>query len=385
MNGLTEAELITIRRQLHQIPELALEEFDTIALIKQVVAGFKQEHLSFQTVPNLPTAWLVKVTGANPKRTIGYRTDIDGLPIEEATGLPYSSTHAGRMHACGHDIHMSVALGLLSRLAAQQPQDNVIFIFQPAEESISGGKLLYDSGVLSGDWQIDEIYGLHDNPDLPAGTIGCRLGTLFAGTTEINLKLIGKGGHAAFPHTANDMVVALSSWVTQLQTVVARNVDPIVGGVVTIGQMHAGTASNVIAGTATADGTIRALQQETIEAMQNRVRQITDGIALGFACEADLTLKQDGYLPVENNPALTQNFINYMQQAKGVDYVETPPAMTGEDFGYLISKIPGTMFWLGVDSPYSLHSEYLAPNEAAMQLGIDAIYGFLQARMQQEG
>ncbi|QBO37053.1 N-acetyldiaminopimelate deacetylase [Periweissella cryptocerci] len=380
---LTEAELINIRRELHQIPELALAEFTTIAKIRAIVGGFDQTYLETTMVPELPTAWLVKVNGSNPVRTIGYRTDIDGLPIEEATGLPFSSVHPGRMHACGHDIHMSVALGLLSYFAENQPTDNLIFIFQPAEESISGGKLLYDSGILQGDWQLDEIYGLHDNPSLPVGTIGCRPGTLFAGTTEINLQLTGKGGHAAFPHLANDMVVALSSWVTQLQTIVSRNVDPIVGGVVTIGQMHAGTTSNVIAGQATADGTIRALEQTTIEAIQERVRQVTDGIALSFDCEAELILKQDGYLPVENDPELTTNLIDYMAKTDTVNYVEVAPAMTGEDFGYLLAKIPGAMFWLGVDSPYSLHSEHLAPNEAAIQMGIDAICGFLIDRMQQ--
>ena len=179
------------------------------------------ELIAIRTLPKLPTAILVKVTGSDPQRTIGYRADMDALPVTEATGLPFASHHQGIAHACGHDMHMTVALGVLSYFAVHQPKDHLIFFFQPAEESKNGGKLAYDMGAFTGEWQIDEFYGLHDRPDLPAGTINTRLGTLFAGTTEINVDLIGKSGHAALPQNANDMIVATASFISQIQTVVA--------------------------------------------------------------------------------------------------------------------------------------------------------------------
>ncbi|CAH0419344.1 N-acetyldiaminopimelate deacetylase [Periweissella ghanensis] len=382
--GLTEAQLIDIRRYLHQIPELALQEVQTSATLKAIMHQFKQDHIEIITLPELPTAILVKVHGTNAQRTIGYRTDMDALAVSEDNDLSFKSTNPGKMHACGHDIHMTVALGILSYFANHQPSDNLIFIFQPAEENFAGGMRLYESGILSGANQIDELYALHTNPDLAAGTIGCRNGTLFAGTTEIHAEFTGISGHAAFPHQANDMVVALSQWLVQLQTIVARNVDPIKGGVVTIGNVSAGTANNVIAGSAQAHGTIRALQQPTIDLIKERVTAITRGIEASFGCQIKLTLNQDGYFPVVNAPQITARFINYVSSNPAINYVETQPAMTGEDFGYLVAKIPGMMFWLGVDSPAALHSSKYLANEAAIMAAVKTMIGFIESRMKEE-
>lgn len=377
--ALQQAELIPIYQHLHQIPELGLEEHETQAYLLQLISQMSQDFLTVKKVAAVPTALLVKVSGHKHGYRIGYRTDIDGLPVTEATDLPFASKHPGKMHACGHDIHMTVALGILSYFAENQPETDMIFLFQPAEENASGGKRLYESGALD-DWMPDEIFAFHDNPDLPAGAIGCRLGTLFAGTCEIHAHLTGKSGHAAFPHNANDMVVAGSALVQQLQTIVSRNVDPIQSGVVTLGHFTAGTIGNVIAGEAQIDGTIRALTQEMNAHIQRRVRTIAEGIALAYDCNIDLTLHQGGYYPVENNDAITADFIDYMQAKDDVNFIETQPAMTGEDFGYLIQQIPGTMFWLGVDSPYSLHSEHMVPDTSAIMAGVNAMTGFLTHR-----
>jgi len=378
--ALQEADLLPIYQHLHQIPELGLEEHETQAYLLSIIATFPQTYLTIKKVPSLDTAILVKVSGQKHDYRIGYRTDIDGLPVTEATGLPFASKHPGKMHACGHDIHMSVALGILSYFAEHQPTTDMVFMFQPAEENASGGMRLYQSGALDKDWMPDEIFAFHDNPDLPAGAIGCRLGTLFAGTCEIHAHLTGKSGHAAFPHNANDMVVAGSALVQQLQTIVSRNVDPIQSGVVTLGHFTAGTIGNVIAGEAQIDGTIRALTQEMNLHIQRRVRTIVEGIALAYDCQIDLDLHQGGYYPVENNDQITADFIQYMQNDDTVNFIETRPAMTGEDFGYLIHQIPGTMFWLGVDSPYSLHSEHMVPHTSAIMAGVNAMTGFLTHR-----
>lgn len=381
MSEINQNDLIKIRRHLHQYPELALHEFKTHDYILKIIKSFNQNFLEIKKIPILPTAILVYVKGSQPQRTLGYRADIDALPVEEQTNLTYKSKNPGVMHACGHDIHITVALGILNYFSEHQPLDNLIFFFQPAEESQSGGKLAYEAGVFKGKWRPDEFYGLHVNPNLKTGEIGCRMGTLFAGTTELNITLTGKQGHAAFPHKANDMVVAAANLIIQIQTIISRSINPIDSGVITLGKIQAGAIRNVIAGTAHIEGTIRGLNQSIIEKICSRLHSICDGIAESFNCEANLELNQGGYLPVKNDPQTTRLFIDYLSHNPRFKFVETAPAMTGEDFGYLLSKIPGTMFWLGVDSKSQLHSSTLKPNESAIVNGIEAVISFFKYRM----
>lgn len=378
---LKEDDLITIRRHLHQIPEVALEEVETHAFLMQVIGMMDQKFLKILEPKELPTAILVRVQGSDPSRTIGYRTDIDGLPVDEKTGLPYASQHPGKMHACGHDMHMTVALGVLDYFASHQPKDNLVFFFQPAEESEAGGKRAYELGLFEGEWRPDEFYGLHVNPKMQTGVIGCRMGTLFAGTTEVNIDVIGKGGHAAFPQDAKDAVVAASALVMQVQTIISRSINPIESGVITLGKFEAGTIRNVIADHARLEGTIRGLTQVMIEKIKERVQEICEGIKRSFEVEVRLGLNQGGYFPVENDPVLTKRFIRFMQENPDVVYEEVPPAMTGEDFGYLLHQFPGTMFWLGVDGGAQLHESSMSPKEGAIQKGITAITEFLEYRM----
>ena len=209
------------------------------------------------------------------------------------------------------------------------------------------------------------------------------MGTLFAGTTEINIDLFGKGGHAAFPQNANDTVVAAASLIMQIQTIVSRSIDPIQSGVITLGKVEAGTIRNVIAGHTRIEGTLRGLTQEMILKIDQRLRDLCEGIARSYNMQVKLDLNQGGYWPVENDPKLTQNFISYMKENKDVNYIETEPKMTGEDFGFLLAKFPGTMFWLGVGDPDSeLHSATLNPDEKSIQRGVDTIKGFLISRME---
>lgn len=382
MSQLSHDELIQIRRHLHQIPELALEEYQTHDYLLEVIKGLDQTNLTIRVPNELPTAIMVRVAGANPRRTIGYRTDIDALPVTEQTGLPYASKTPGKMHACGHDIHMTVALGVLSYFSEHQPVDNLLFFFQPAEESENGGKLAYELGLFTGDWCPDEFYGLHDNPELPAGAIGCRMGTLFAGTTEVNIDIQGQGGHAAFPQNAKDSVVAAAYLITQAQTIVSRSIDPIQSGVLTLGKLEAGTIRNVIADHARIEGTIRGLTQPMIEKIGQRLQTVCDGVATSFEVEVKLELNQGGYWPVENNDTLTKYLIDFMKTNPAVNFIETAPAMTGEDFGFLLAKFPGTMFWLGVEDDSQLHAPTLTPDERTIDKGIEAITQFIDYRMQ---
>ena len=366
--------LIEIRRQLHQIPEIGLEEHKTqkylLTIIHQII-----QNKSFIQVETWQTGLLVYLKGSQGQKTIGWRTDIDGLPVEELTNLPFASKN-GRMHACGHDIHMTVALGLLEKLSESQPKNNLLFLFQPAEENEAGGKLMYDGGAFK-NWLPDEFYGLHVRPDLKVGDIATNEQTLFAGTCEVELTFVGTGGHAAFPHTANDALVAAAYFVTQVQTIVSCNVDPLDSAVVTFGKMEAGTTNNIIAERAFLHGTIRSLTQEVNELTQKRLTELAKGVAQSFDMTIDLKLKQGGYLPVENNPKLAKELMDFFRNETKANLIDIAPAMTGEDFGYLLSKIPGVMFWLGINSEAPLHSQKMQADEGVLDFAVEAIGQFL--------
>ncbi|MBX4172349.1 N-acetyldiaminopimelate deacetylase [Weissella viridescens] len=382
---LDDTQLVEIRRDLHQIPELALQETETHDYLKSVISDWQVPWMEIRDVPELPTAILVRFQGSDPQRTLGYRTDIDGLPIDEATGLPFASKHPGKMHACGHDMHMTVALGVLHYYTVHQPKDNLVFLFQPAEEEEFGGKKLYDLGVFNDEWRPDEFYGLHDNPALPAGQIATRQGTLFAGSCVVRITFSGAGGHAAMPHLTNDALLAGASFVSAVQSIVSRNLNPVDAGVVTFGSFHAGgTVGNIIASEAKLIGTMRGLTQKNLEMMMARMTRIANGVAETFNVDVDLELEQGGYQPVENDPETTARFIDFMENADDVDFSDIDSAMTAEDFGYLLHQIPGTMFWLGVnDRQHNLHQATLSPDEAALVPGVRAITEFLDWRMTQ--
>ena len=371
-------DLIQTRRDLHQIPEIGLEEFKTQAYLLKVIENLIADK-DFVQVRTWQTGILVYLQGSQPERTIGWRTDIDGLPIIEETGLTFASQHPDRMHACGHDFHMTIALGSLERALENQPKNNLLFLFQPAEENEAGGMLMYEDGAF-GDWLPDQFYALHVRPDLKVGQIATNTSTLFAGTCEVKINFKGKGGHAAFPHETKDALVAASYFVTQVQSVVSRNVDPIEGAVVTFGVFQAGTANNVITDKAFLHGTIRALTHKMSLLVQKRVKAIAESVAAAFDMDVEIELKQGGYLPVENNPELARQLMTFFDEKEGIELIGIEPAMTGEDFGYLLSKVPGVMFWLGIDSPYALHHPKMSPKEEALAIGVEAVSSFLQQK-----
>ncbi|CDX66759.1 N-acetyldiaminopimelate deacetylase [Leuconostoc citreum] len=381
MSEINFETLQTFRRELHQIPETALEEFKTHDYLLTKLKSWQQDYMTIKTVEALPTAILVYFQGTNPVRTIGYRTDIDALPIQEATGLDFASQHPGKMHACGHDVHMTMALGLAQYFSQHQPKDNLIIFFQPAEEAESGGKVAYDMGLFEGKWRPDEFYGIHDQPNLPAGTLSTLAGTLFAGTAELKVDVIGTGGHAAYPHLAKDPIVIAAELIIQLQTVVSRSVDPIAGGVVSVGVINGGFANNVIPDQVHFEGTVRSMTRTGLETMLTRIRKIAEGLAIANEVTINVSLESGSYLPVENDPILATQVINFMQKQSDINFELAQPAMTGEDFGYLLQHIPGVMLWLGVNDSHPLHSAQLTIDESALLPGYNALKSFLLWRM----
>ncbi|WP_226675578.1 N-acetyldiaminopimelate deacetylase [Mesobacillus jeotgali] len=364
---------VKIRRDLHQIPELGFKEFKTQAYLLDYLSSLPQDTLEIKT---WKTGIFVRIKGSNPNKTIGYRADIDGLPITEGTGLEFKSLHEGQMHACGHDFHMSIALGLISYFVSHPIDDNLLFIFQPAEEGPGGAEPMLKTDIMQ-EWKPDMIIALHIAPEYPVGTIATREGLLFANTSELFIDLVGKGGHAAYPHQTNDMVVAACALVNQLQSVVSRNVDPLDSAVVTIGKITGGTVQNIIAETARLEGTIRTLSVESMARVKERIEALVKGIEVGYQCKTSIDYGAM-YHQVYNNEGLAREFIAFAEERENIDVVVCKEAMTGEDFGYMLKEIPGFMFWLGVNSDHGLHHARLDPDEDAIEAAINLLTKYIE-------
>ncbi|MFY0546145.1 N-acetyldiaminopimelate deacetylase [Brevibacillus sp. H7] len=368
----TTPSFVQIRRDLHRIPEPGFQEFKTQEYLLNYLAGLPQERLQIRT---WRTGILVKLAGMNPSKMLAWRTDMDGLPIPEETSYPFRSKHEGYMHACGHDMHMAIALGILTHFVHHPIDDDLLFIFQPAEEGPGGAKPMLSSREFC-EWRPDEIFALHIAPEYPVGQVATKPGILFANTSELFIDLIGKGGHAAYPHKANDMVVAASHLVTQLQSIVARNIDPLDSAVVTIGKIEGGTKQNIIAEKARMEGTIRTLSMESMAKVKGRIEALVKGIEAGFECRAAIDYGSN-YCQVYNHHELTGEFMDWLTAERpDVTLIQCSEAMTGEDFGYFLAEIPGFMFWLGVDTPYGLHHAKIEPDERAIELAIRLVTGY---------
>lgn len=364
---------VSIRRDLHQIPEPGFAEFKTQQYLLKYIRSLPQDRIEVRT---WRTGILVNVKGTAPVRRFGYRADMDGLPITEDTGYDFRSTHPGYMHACGHDVHMAIGLGVLTHFANNPIRDHITFIFQPAEEGPGGAKPMLECEELQ-DWMPDQIVALHIAPEYPVGTIATKPGILFANTSELFIELTGKGGHAAFPHNANDMVIAACQLVSQLQTIVSRNINPLDSAVITIGKIDGGTKQNIIAEKARLEGTIRTLSAETMTLIKSRIEALTAGMETAFQCKVDIDYGSN-YRQVYNDAETTVEFMNWVRDTGTMQVIECTEAMTGEDFGYFLERIPGFMFWLGVDTPYGLHHAKIEPDEQAIGLAVDTISRYFE-------
>ncbi|SFB35440.1 N-acetyldiaminopimelate deacetylase [Lentibacillus halodurans] len=365
--------LQTIRRELHQIPELGFQEVKTQQYILNTIKAMQTDRVDIKT---WKTGVMVRVTGENPRKTIGFRCDMDGLPITEQTGYPFQSMHEGNMHACGHDFHMTIALGALKKMIDEPINDNIVFLFQPAEEGPGGALPMIQPEIL-GEWKPNVIFALHIAPELPVGTVSSRPGLLFANTSELFIDFTGKGGHAAYPHLTRDMGVAASNFVVEMQQVVSRGVAPLESAVVTIGKIESGFVQNAIAETARLEGTIRTLEPATIDVVKEKLEKLMRGFEISHECSIHVDYGSN-YYQVYNDQKWVDLFAETMQRSE-ISYQEANPAMTGEDFGYMLKEIPGFMFWLGVNSPYGLHNAQLQPDESALEAGVQTVVDSIKA------
>ncbi|MEM8673739.1 MAG: M20 family metallopeptidase [Cyanobacteria bacterium P01_G01_bin.67] len=369
-----QPELVAWRRKLHQKPELGFEEHITARFIQQKLQAWNIPH----QIEIAQTGIVATITSDRPGKVLAIRADMDALPIQEANEVTYRSQHEGKMHACGHDGHTAIALGTASYLNQHRDdwQGTVKIIFQPAEEGPGGAKPMIEAGVLQNP-NVDAIIGLHLWNNLPLGTVGVRPGALMAAVECFRVSILGKGGHGAMPHQTVDSVVVASQIVNALQTIVARNVNPLESAVVTVGEFHAGTALNVIADSAHLSGTIRYFNPELENLIRERLKAIVSGICEmhGAAYELD---HWQLYPPTVNDQAIAE-----LVRSVAVEVVETPvgvvpecQTMGGEDMSFFLNEVPGCYFFLGSANPakglaYPHHHPRFDFDETALGMGVE--------------
>jgi len=350
-------EITAWRQHLHTIPELGLDCFKTAAFVADRLREFGVDEIH-EGIARTGIVAIIKGQGDGP--TIGLRADMDALPMEETADLEYVSTHAGKMHACGHDGHTAMLLGAAKYLAETRNfSGRVALIFQPDEEDGGGGEVMVKEGIMDR-FDIGQVYAMHNAPDEETGTFHINQGAIMAAADEFNIHITGVGGHAAWPHTTVDPILAGCTMVQALQSIVSRNTGPLDQLVISVTQIHTGTAHNVIPETCTINGTLRTLSKDVQAMAVRRMEEIIAGQAASFGVKADLEIKF-GYPPTINHPEQAIFAAQVAAEIAGEDRVNdnTQPAMGAEDFSYMLEARPGAYLNLGQgDTAMCHHPQY---------------------------
>ncbi len=362
--------IINTRRDLHRIPEPGYREEKT----SQYIANFlKREGFSFQAGIT-QTGVMATLDTGRPGKTILIRADMDALPITEATGLPFASTHQGAMHACGHDAHMAMALGAAKIIDGSKDklQGTIKVLFQPAEETAGGAKPMIDAGVMENP-TVDHCFGCHVWPGIPEGTIGVKAGPLMAAMDQFHINIIGKGGHGAMPHLCVDALEVGTQVINAFQRVVSRQMNPLSPTVITIGRFHAGTAFNIIAPEAELSGTTRTFDRRIWKEWPERLEKILKGVcdAMGAAYALDFV---QGCPPVMNDPEMADLVRNCAGSVVGKENVLEPePTMGGEDMSFFLEAAKGCYYFIGAgrDGGAPIHNPEFTLNEDIMLSGVE--------------
>lgn len=363
-------EITAWRRDLHEHPELSFDVHRTAASVVEKLKAFGCD----QVVPGIGRTGVVGVIKgkrSNSGKVIGMRADMDALPLDEITGLPYASKIKGKMHACGHDGHTALLLGAAKYLCETRNFDGTaVLLFQPAEENGGGGKVMVDDGVMDR-FGVQEVYGMHNAPGMPVGAFGTRAGPLLASADSIEILIDAKGGHAAKPHLAIDPVLIGSHIVVAMQSIASRNVDPLESSIVSLCMFHAGTASNVISQTAEIKGTVRALTPTVRDLLEKRIVEIAEGTAAMMGAKATATYTR-GYPVTKNHERQAAFAASVAAQVSGKDLVNDniTPVMGGEDFSYMLEARPGAFVFFGNGDTASVHHPAYDFNDEAIPAGV---------------
>jgi len=365
-------EIIAWRRDLHAHPELLFDVHRTAGIVADKLKTFGCD----EVVTGIGRTGVVGVIrgrkqGASADRVIGLRADMDALPIAEQTNLPYRSTVPGKMHACGHDGHTSMLLGAAKYLAETRDfAGTAVVIFQPAEEGGGGGREMVRDGVMER-FAIEEVYGMHNAPGLPVGAFAIRPGAMLAASDRIIIDIEGHGGHAAKPHKCVDTILVGAQIINQIQSIVARNVDPIESAVVSICVFQAGDTGNVIPQTAHLRGTARSLTPAVRDRLEQRLHEIVEGTARLYGARAKLTYHRD-YPVTRNHERQTAFAVSVAAQVAGRERVDAAaaPVMGGEDFSFMLEARPGAFIFVGNGDSAGLHHPAYDFNDETIPIGV---------------
>lgn len=378
-----EGEIVDLRRAIHRDPELGTDNPRTQARIVEALGGLGLEVSTGRAI----TSVVADLVGGTGGPTILLRADTDALPMTEESGESFTSEHADRAHACGHDAHVAMLVGAARVLAGERERlaGRVRFMFQPGEEGFGGAATMIEEGVLDG---VDAAFALHISPNVPTGLVAGRPGPLLASTDDFEIVVRGRGGHASTPHFGNDPIPVACEIVTAMQTFVTRRVEAFNPAVVTVGRIAAGTTTNVIPETATIAGTIRTVSDATRAGVVAGVRRVAEGIAAAHECTVDVRMTQ-GYPVTANHPQFHAFAVDVVNAVVGGQaFVELPsPVMGAEDFSYVLQRVPGAMAFLGacpaeIDdflAAPSCHSNRMRLNESALGLGAALHVGVARA------
>jgi amidohydrolase len=367
-----EPALIDLRRDIHANPELGFEEVRTAGLVARELSRLGIAHQA--GIGNTGIVGLIE--GARPGPVLAIRADMDALPIQETSGLPFASQRPGLMHACGHDIHTTTLLGVAAVLQQLAPQlaGTVKLVFQPAEEGLGGMRAMIDEGVMDGP-KIDLALAFHNHPEMPVGTFGYVHGACLAASDRFDIAVRGKSGHAAYPHTSVDPLVAAAMLVAQLQTVVSREVPPLHPVVVTVGAINGGTTYNIIPDACAIKGTVRTLHPEARATAEAAIKRLAAGISEGMrvACEVDYRL---GVPSLRNDERVLQRAVEAVRHQFGDVVSEFEPSLGGEDFALMADLVPAFQLRVGSSQPGRndrLHNSAYQPDERCIGYGVQAL------------
>ena len=362
-------EITEWRRDFHAHPELLYDVHRTASSVADKLKAFGCDEV-VTGIGRTGVVGVIRGQKGKSDKTIGLRADMDALPIEEATDLPYKSTVPGKMHACGHDGHTAMLLGAARYLAETRNfAGTAVIIFQPAEEGGAGGKAMVQDGLMER-FGINEIYGMHNYPGMPVGEFGLRPGAIMAAADYVQIDIEGKGAHAARPHLGIDTVLVGAQIINALQSIVSRNVDPLEAAVVSICMFHAGSTDNVIPQTAQLRGTARSLIPEVQELLEKRVPEIAETTAKLYGAKATVKYRR-GY-PVLKNHAVQADFAaSVAAQIAGADKVDTSlaPVMGAEDFSFMLNARPGAFIFVGNGDSAGLHHPAYNFNDEVIPIG----------------
>jgi hippurate hydrolase len=373
------------RRDFHQHPELRFEEHRTAAEVAKLLTIW-----GLEVHTGIATTGVVGVLRAGTSgRTIGLRADMDALPMDEATGLPYASKNPGRMHACGHDGHTSMLLGAAKYLAETKNFDGTIhFIFQPGEEGGAGAKVMMEQGLFTR-FPCDAVYGLHNDPTLPLGEADIRDDVMYAASDRFFITIKGQGGHASRPHACLDPIVVGAQIVTALQTIVSRRVDPLESAVISVTQFHSGTAENVIPDEAKLLGTVRSFTPATQDLLEAAMRRVVETTAAAHDAVADFTYRR-GYPPTINHAEQARRAARAAETVMGPGRVhrDKPPVMGGEDFSFFLLDRPGAYIKLGqkagTKGAHEVHTVQYDFNDDLLPIGASFFANLVEQELPRE-